>query len=53
MPIASSREIFDIVMDEMPDFVEELDRKGINNPQVYSSPGKESKVCGLPSSGLS
>jgi hypothetical protein len=42
-PFAHSTELYDRIMEEMPEFVERVAKKGLNSPDVYPPPGKEFK----------
>ncbi|MCJ1301646.1 hypothetical protein MMC08_004447 [Hypocenomyce scalaris] len=42
-PFAHSAEFFERVNEEMPEFVEEANKKGLISPDVYRAPGKEAK----------
>jgi hypothetical protein len=42
-PFAHSTELYDRIMEEMPDFVERVAKKGLNSPDIYRAPGKEGK----------
>ena len=42
-PFAHSTELYDRVMEEMPEFVERVAKKGLNSPGIYRAPGKEGK----------
>ncbi|OGE55068.1 hypothetical protein PENARI_c005G10441 [Penicillium arizonense] len=42
-PLAHSTELFDRVFAEMPEFVEEVNEKGLISPDIYRPPGNEGK----------
>jgi len=42
-PLAHSTELFDRVNQEMPEFVKEVNEKGLISPDIYRAPGKEAK----------
>jgi len=42
-PFVHSAELFDKIYEEMPEFVEKVNKRGLNSPDVYRPPGKEAK----------
>jgi translation initiation factor IF-1 len=42
-PFCHSGELFDRLKEDIPEFVEEAARRGLNSPDVYRAPGKEGK----------
>jgi len=42
-PLAHSSELYDRIVEEIPEFVEEARVKGLNSPDIYRPPGKEGK----------
>lgn len=42
-PFAHSAEMYDRVNEEMPEFVREVNEKGLISPDIYRPPGKEAK----------
>ena len=43
-PLAHSCEVFDRIQSEMPEFIVELDKRGLAMRQVYRAAGNEGKV---------
>jgi hypothetical protein len=43
-PLTHSSELFDRLMEELPEFVEECRVKGLKSPDIYMPPGKEGKT---------
>ncbi|OCK75221.1 Clavaminate synthase-like protein [Lepidopterella palustris CBS 459.81] len=42
-PFCHSAELFDRIQEDIPEFVEEAARRGLNSPDIYRAPGKEGK----------